>query len=207
MSTLGSPKLRGCCDRVDGLCVDFYEENQASTGGSDDLGVPMTLWSKTKWQSAFKAAGLTVVHQERLRAAPGTDGGSWKETHGSLMTVGEKALTGRPRNSRMGLSVTSRDDRCFGAVHRDVVHHGSEFCSTPPLEELHARIHSHRRSGADQPGCIPALAGDDDPKRFSIGFSTGIRPDMAGLGPPSCRTARSTRPTPRLPAWPTAPTS
>ena len=28
----------------------------------------------------------------------------------------------------------------------------------------------------------PALAGDDDPKRFSIGFSTGIRPDMAGLG-------------------------
>lgn len=71
--------------------VDFYEENQASHGWPHDLGVPMTLWSKTKWQSAFKAAGLTVVHQEQLRAAPGTDGGSWKETHGSLMTVGEKA--------------------------------------------------------------------------------------------------------------------
>ena len=28
----------------------------------------------------------------------------------------------------------------------------------------------------------PALAGEESPKRFSIGFSTGIRPDMAGLG-------------------------
>ena len=70
--------------------VDFYAENVASHGWPDDLGVPMTLWSKADWRSAFEAAGLAVVHQEQLRAAPGSDGGSWKETVGSLMTVGQR---------------------------------------------------------------------------------------------------------------------
>jgi SAM-dependent methyltransferase len=70
--------------------VDFYEENRASHGWPDDLGVSMTLLSKAQWKAAFEAAGLAVIHQEQLRAPSGSDGGSWKETHGSLMTVGER---------------------------------------------------------------------------------------------------------------------
>ena len=74
------------------MCVvDFYGENAASHGWPDDLGVPMTLLSRAQWRSAFETAGLTVVHQEQLRAPDGSDGGSWKETVGSLMTVGQRA--------------------------------------------------------------------------------------------------------------------
>ena len=70
--------------------VDFYGENEASHGWPDDLGVAMTLLSSAQWQEAFETAGLSVVHQEQLRAPAGSDGGSWKETVGSLMTVGER---------------------------------------------------------------------------------------------------------------------
>ena len=70
--------------------VDFYGENEASHGWPDDLGVAMTLLSRAQWRSAFESAGLSVVHQEQLRAPHGSDGGSWKETVGSLMTVGQR---------------------------------------------------------------------------------------------------------------------
>jgi SAM-dependent methyltransferase len=69
--------------------VDFYAENTASHRWPDDLGVPMTLLSMADWRNAMEAADLRVVHQEQLRAAPGSDGGSWKETVGSLMTIAE----------------------------------------------------------------------------------------------------------------------
>jgi len=70
--------------------VDFYGENTASHGWPDDLGVPMTLLDRAGWRAALEAVGLAVVHQDQLKAAPGSDGGSWKETMGSLMTVAER---------------------------------------------------------------------------------------------------------------------
>lgn len=69
--------------------VDFYGENEASHGWPEMLGVPMTLLPRAGWRDAFEAAGLTVVHQEQLKAPAGSDGGSWKERVGSLLTVGQ----------------------------------------------------------------------------------------------------------------------
>lgn len=70
--------------------VDFYGENTASHDWPAQLGVPMTLLDRAGWATAFEAAGLSVVHQEQLRAPPGTASEAWKETVGSLLTVGER---------------------------------------------------------------------------------------------------------------------
>jgi len=70
--------------------VDFYGENTDSHGWPEMLGVPMTLLDRAGWAAAFEAAGLRVVHQEQLRASPGSNPDAWKETAGTLLTVGER---------------------------------------------------------------------------------------------------------------------
>lgn len=74
------------------MCVvDFYEENTASHGWPQDLGVPMHLLSAPGWSAAFESAGLVVEDQGRLRAATGpADEPGWKQEQGSLFTLGRK---------------------------------------------------------------------------------------------------------------------
>lgn len=71
--------------------VDFYGENPDSHSWPEELGVPMTLLGRAGWRAAFEAAGLAVVEQAQLRAPPGTAGGGWKESVGSLLTVGVRS--------------------------------------------------------------------------------------------------------------------
>lgn len=70
--------------------VDHYAENPASHGWPAMLGVEMDLRSAEQWRAAFTGAGLEVVHQGRLRAAPGSTDESWKVEQGSLVTVGRR---------------------------------------------------------------------------------------------------------------------
>ncbi len=74
------------------VCViDFYEENHASHGWPDDVGVPMNLLPESMWRAAMTCAGLEVLEQTRLLyplAAMETP--SWKQTHGSLMTLARR---------------------------------------------------------------------------------------------------------------------
>ena len=70
--------------------VDFYRENEASHGWPADLGVAMTLWSAQEWRSGFERAGLEVVEQTRLYPTQEHDAEGWKQSEGSLMTLGRK---------------------------------------------------------------------------------------------------------------------
>lgn len=71
--------------------VDYYQENAASHSWPEDTGVSMTLWSAEQWREGFERAGFEVVEQGRLfpqeedAATP-----DWKESEGSLMTLGRK---------------------------------------------------------------------------------------------------------------------
>jgi len=71
--------------------VDYYRENAASHSWPDDLGCPMSLLSMKGWRGAFEAAGLEVLDQSCIQypLAPG-DEPSWKQTQGSLLTVGRR---------------------------------------------------------------------------------------------------------------------
>jgi SAM-dependent methyltransferase len=81
--------------------VDYYGENTASHSWPADLGVAMTLLDQAGWRTAFEHAGFVHVRQERIRqaaptaaatevAAHGPDA-NWKVTHGTLLTLGERA--------------------------------------------------------------------------------------------------------------------
>lgn len=71
--------------------VDFYAENPESHSWPEDLGCEMALLGEAEWAAAFRAAGLEVVAQERVRhpLAEGAEPG-WKQTIGSLLTVGQR---------------------------------------------------------------------------------------------------------------------
>ncbi len=71
--------------------VDYYRENEASHSWPDDLGCPMELLSMRGWYGAFEAAGLDVLEQQCVQY-PLQQGEepSWKQTQGSLLTVGRR---------------------------------------------------------------------------------------------------------------------
>lgn len=71
--------------------VDYYKENEASHGWPEDLGCPMSLLSMKGWRGAFEAAGLDVLEQQCVQypLTPGEEP-SWKQTQGSLLTVGQR---------------------------------------------------------------------------------------------------------------------
>lgn len=75
--------------------VDYYRENEASHSWPDDLGVAMNLLSMAGWRGAFEDAGLTVLEQACLQypLEAGKEPG-WKQSQGSLMTVGQRPLAG-----------------------------------------------------------------------------------------------------------------
>jgi len=68
--------------------VDFYEENTASHGWSEDIGINLNLLSKEDWRKAMEGAGFNLVEQTQLKAppAPGTPT-DWRQTEGSLLTL------------------------------------------------------------------------------------------------------------------------
>lgn len=70
--------------------VDFYEENVASHGWPEDMGIEMTLLGEPGWRTAFEAAGLEVTEQYRVRLEPEEASSPWKATEGSLVTVGRR---------------------------------------------------------------------------------------------------------------------
>ncbi len=73
------------------VIVDYYAENEASHAWPDDLGCGMHLLGQEGWRDAFARAGLVVVEQERLRHPPRAgEPPSWKQTQGSLLTVGSR---------------------------------------------------------------------------------------------------------------------
>lgn len=73
--------------------VDYYAENTASHSWPADLGVTMTLLDEAGWAEAFRRAGLRVVEQRRLRTPAGEASSGWKETEGSLLTLGDTGLS------------------------------------------------------------------------------------------------------------------
>lgn len=70
--------------------VDFYEENAASHGWPEDVGVEMTLLSEAGWREAFESADLEVVEQFRVRLPEDEASEPWKATEGSLVTLGRR---------------------------------------------------------------------------------------------------------------------
>jgi SAM-dependent methyltransferase len=71
--------------------VDYYGENTASHGWPADLGVEMTLLDAAGWQDAFRRAGFATVTQDRIRTRAADPRDGWKETEGSLMSLGVRA--------------------------------------------------------------------------------------------------------------------
>ncbi|HJK89103.1 MAG TPA: methyltransferase domain-containing protein [Polyangiaceae bacterium LLY-WYZ-15_(1-7)] len=71
--------------------VDYYEENAASHGWPEDVGVAMHRLSEAGWRAAMEEVGLEVVEQARLRP-PLAEGEapSWKQTEGSLLTLARR---------------------------------------------------------------------------------------------------------------------
>ncbi|MCP4449078.1 MAG: class I SAM-dependent methyltransferase [Myxococcales bacterium] len=72
--------------------VDYYQENAASHSWPEDTGVAMTLWSADQWREGFARAGLEVVEQSRLFPTDNAQSSpDWKQSEGSLMTLGRKS--------------------------------------------------------------------------------------------------------------------
>jgi SAM-dependent methyltransferase len=71
--------------------VDYYGENTASHSWPADLGVEMTLLDALGWRGAFARAGFGSVRQERIRVGQTDPRDAWKETEGSLLTIGVRA--------------------------------------------------------------------------------------------------------------------
>ncbi|MCB9793639.1 MAG: class I SAM-dependent methyltransferase [Alphaproteobacteria bacterium] len=71
--------------------IDYYEGNPGSLSWPEDLGVHMHRRSPGEWAEAFARAGFTGVTQRRLTEplVPGQAPG-WKQTHGSLFTLGQR---------------------------------------------------------------------------------------------------------------------
>jgi arsenite methyltransferase len=68
--------------------VDFYEENSASHGWAEDIGIELNLLSTQGWQDAMTEVGFEIVEQTRL-LAPAVPGETpnWRQTEGSLLTL------------------------------------------------------------------------------------------------------------------------
>lgn len=71
--------------------VDYYGENEASHGWPEDVGVAMTLLSRSQWRGAFERAGFVRVRQEQMTEPVSEASEQWRATVGSLVTVGERA--------------------------------------------------------------------------------------------------------------------
>jgi len=71
--------------------VDYYGENPASHGWPADLGVEMTLLDAAGWREAFRRAGFASVTQDRVRIPAGDPRDGWKESEGSLLTIGVRS--------------------------------------------------------------------------------------------------------------------
>lgn len=71
--------------------VDYYRENEASHGWPEDVGVAMTLLSRSEWRRSFERAGLVRVRQEQMTVPTDEASQGWHATVGSLVTVGERA--------------------------------------------------------------------------------------------------------------------
>ena len=71
--------------------VDFYEENEASHGWPEKMGIPLTLLSEAGWRDVMTEVGLEVVDQKRL-FPPLAEGQEpdWKHKEGSLMTLARR---------------------------------------------------------------------------------------------------------------------
>lgn len=67
--------------------VDYYEENAASHGWPEDVGVEMNRLSEAGWADAMTEVGLELVEQRRL-TDPIAEG--WKRDVGSLMTLARR---------------------------------------------------------------------------------------------------------------------
>jgi SAM-dependent methyltransferase len=46
------------------VMVDYYDESPDSEGWSNELGIKLSRWSKSRYFNAFEAAGLQAVAQE-----------------------------------------------------------------------------------------------------------------------------------------------
>ncbi|MFK7987771.1 MAG: class I SAM-dependent methyltransferase [Sandaracinaceae bacterium] len=68
--------------------VDYYEENAASHGWPEELGLEMKRLSAAGWRAAMEEVGLQVIDQTRIRR-PLADGETpgWAQSEGSLLTL------------------------------------------------------------------------------------------------------------------------
>ncbi len=73
--------------------VDFYEENTASHGWSEDIGINLNLLSSEKWRQVMEEVGFEIVEQARL-LAPTVKGQEpdWRQTEGSLLTLARRPI-------------------------------------------------------------------------------------------------------------------
>ena len=73
--------------------VDFYTENPASHGWSEDIGIDLNLLSESEWREQMTDVGFEVIEQRRLLAPENPDAPSdWRQTHGSLLTLVQRPL-------------------------------------------------------------------------------------------------------------------
>ncbi len=68
------------------VMVDFYHENSVTHSWPEDVGTPMTLWSKSEYVEGFTKAGLVDVRQELI------SGGD--SEHGPTLCTGGKRAPG-----------------------------------------------------------------------------------------------------------------
>jgi SAM-dependent methyltransferase len=77
------------------LLMDHYEENPASHGWPEQLGVGMHRLSREGWRAALEAAGFEVLSQTQVRQVRGEgDEETWKHTLGTLLTMARRPLLG-----------------------------------------------------------------------------------------------------------------
>lgn len=70
------------------MLIDHYEENEASHGWSDMVGVPLKLRSEAEWAYAFQMAFFQDVQVARLRDPDAEGDNAWKAEHGTLYVSG-----------------------------------------------------------------------------------------------------------------------
>lgn len=68
--------------------VDYYEENPASHGWPEEVGVKMNLLSEKGWRDVMQEVGLEVVEQTRVCNPDAVE--TWKRDVGSLLTLARR---------------------------------------------------------------------------------------------------------------------